>query len=262
MKISIIIVNYQSRVYLEKCLNSVFLKINTPFELIVVNNGLEDELRGLNNSFPAIKVIQNFENNGFGGANNLGAKEAQGELLFFLNPDTEIISEEISLVVAEFDKNPNLGILGSKIMTPEGAVQRWTVGARINLLSVLKNNLKIITDKQYWQSLEKKSVFWVAGTALFIRRELFLRIGGFDSQFFMYFEDVDLCNRVQLSGKTVLYFPSFSVLHHGGKSFSGKEWQKKQYYKAQDQYFRKNLGFFQASCLSVLRFLFFALKHR
>ena len=105
IKLSIIIVNYQSRAYLEKCLASIFAKINltSSYEIIVVNNDIKSELDGLNILFPTIKIIQNSKNNGFGSANNLGAKEARGEVLLFLNPDTEIITQNISSVLAEFE---------------------------------------------------------------------------------------------------------------------------------------------------------------
>ena len=101
VKLSIIIVNYKSRAYLEKCLASIFSKLDSnivSYEVIVVNNSFEQELVGLKSAFPNIEIIQNQKNSGFGNANNLGAKEAQGELLFFLNPDTEIITNDISLV--------------------------------------------------------------------------------------------------------------------------------------------------------------------
>lgn len=259
VKLSIIIVNYKSRDYLEKCLASVFVKIDTsvPFEVIVVNNGAEVEMEGLADAFSGVIIIQNAKNSGFGGANNLGAKEAKGEILFFLNPDAEIISFDISLITRELEDDPTLGIIGAKLVESSGNVQKWSAGAKITLGSILKNNLQKSGDEKYWQSSEKVEVFWVAGTALFVPRALFLQLGGFDEQFFAYFEDVDLCNRVHLLGKKVLYFPAFSVRHHGGKSFLVKKTQKKQYYQSQDYYFQKHFGWFQASLLKLLRFFSF-----
>lgn len=259
IKLSIITVNYKSRAFLEKCLASIFAKIDTsvPFEVIVVNNGAEAEMEGLARVFPSVIIIQNSKNNGFGSANNLGAKKAKGEILFFLNPDAEIISQNISLVVAEFENNPILGILGSRLMESSGRVQKWSAGAKITLGNILKNNLQKASDEKYWQSKEKIEVFWVAGTALFIRRASFLQLEGFDENFFAYFEDVDLCNRTHLLGKKVIYFPEFSVMHHGGKSFLEKKEQKKGYYQSQDYYFQKHFGCFQAIVLKILRFFSF-----
>lgn len=260
IKLSIIIVNYRSRVYLEKCLTSIFTKIDSgvSFEVLVVNNGLRDETDGLEIVFPGLKIIQSQKNNGFGNANNLGAKEAQGEIIFFLNPDTEIVSQKISAVIREFESDSNLGILGSKVVSPDGSVQKWIFGSQINLWSILGNNIGLSQDeKKYCQSEKPVEVFWVSGTAFFIRRELFNQLGGFDERFFLYFEDVDICNRTHLLGKKVVYFSKFSVLHHGGKSFSQKKKQKEEYYLAQDYYFQKHRGFFEALFLKVLRFFSF-----
>jgi hypothetical protein len=255
MKLSIIIVNYNSRVYLERCLSSVFAKLKNQneWEVIIVNNGNERELLGLKDFFPKIKIRQNQRNTGFGGANNLGAQMAQGELLFFLNPDTEMVSQNISQVLDEFKKEPELGILGSKLETIAGVTQKWTAGNEIGFWNVLKNNLGISSDRKYWQSEKKIEVAWVAGTAFFIRKELFLQLDGFDSRFFMYFEDADLCRRARLLGKKVVYFPLFSIMHHGGKSFLERKKQKKAYYQSQDFYFKKHRGFFEQWILKILR---------
>jgi hypothetical protein len=257
--LSIIIVNYRSRTYLEKCLASLYAKIekNVLFEVLVVNNGKDDELGGLEALFPVTKIIQNKKNTGFGSANNLGAKEARGALLFFLNPDTELISRNISSVMDEFGCDPTLGVLGVRAVTSQKKVQKWIVGGEVTLWHILRNNFRFSGDEKYWQSENKITVFWVAGTALFIPRSFFFQLGGFDEHFFAYFEDVDLCRRARSFGRKVIYFPTFSVLHHGGKSFAVKADQKKNYYQSQNYYFKKHLGFFQAQLLKILRFFSF-----
>ncbi len=256
INLSIIVVNYRSRAYLEKCLASIFAKIGfgVSLEVIVVNNDAESEMRGLAALFPGIKIIQNSENNGFGGANNLGAKEALGEILLFLNPDTEIIYHNVEDVMAEFENDSALGILGSGLMTSDGKIQKWTSGSKVSLWSVLRNNLKNSNNDKLWQNQKRLEVFWVAGTAMFISKALFLELHGFDVNFFMYFEDVDICNRTHLFGKKVVYFPKFLVLHHGGKSFLARKEQKKKYYQSQDYYFQKHFGWFQLGLLKFLRF--------
>ena len=253
MKLSIIIVNYQSRSYLERCLQSIFAKINNAceFEVIVVNNGSEQELLGLAVLFPKLKIVQNQQNFGFGQANNVGAKIAQGEILFFLNPDTEIFSRDISIVLREFEENNNVGILGSQLLTENKEVQEWSAGREINLLQILKNNLgqrEVLDEK-------KQALSWVSGTAMFVRKSLFEKLNGFDERFFMYFEDVDLCTRVRKLGKTVLYFPAFSAVHYGGKSYGEKRTQKKHYYESQDYYFQKHYGKGKLGLLKILRII-------
>ncbi len=259
IKLSIIIVNYESRDYLEKCLASIFAKIDpsVPFEVIVVNNSAKETLNGLVSLFEGIKIVQNPRNSGFGSANNMGAKVASGEILFFLNPDTEIISQNITQVLREFENNPTLGILGSRLMESSEKVQKWSAGERISLWSILRNNMRKTKEEKSWQSLARAEVFWVAGTALFIRRALFSRLKGFDEIFFTYFEDVDLCNRAHTLSQKVVYFPEFSVLHHGGRSFLEKKEQKKRYYASQDYYFEKHFNCFWATALKILRFFSF-----
>jgi GT2 family glycosyltransferase len=177
--------------------------------------------------------------------------------LFFLNPDAEIVSQNISAVIREFASNPVLGILGSRVVAPDGKVQKWIAGSKISLWNILKNNLNVVQDEKCWQNEKVTEVFWVAGTALFICRDLFFELGGFDEKFFLYFEDVDLCNRAHQLKRKVFYFPGFSVLHHGGKSFLGKKKQKGAYYLSQDYYFQKHFGSFQATLLKFLRFFSF-----
>ncbi len=259
IKLSIIIVNYRCRAYLDRCLASIFAKndLGVAIEVIVVNNGVAVEMEGLATLYPEVRILQCVANKGFGSANNLGASVATGEILFFLNPDAEIISQGFSEIMQAFEKDPEIGILGSRLVLPDGNVQPWIAGIKISLWNILANNLNCVRDSYYWQSERPVEVFWVAGTALFIPKKLFLGLGGFDSNFFMYFEDVDLCCRMHFLDKKVVYFPGFSVLHHGGKSFLLKKNQKKNYYLSQDYYFRKHLGLFQTVLLKFLRLFSF-----
>ncbi|MFZ2193850.1 MAG: glycosyltransferase [Candidatus Moraniibacteriota bacterium] len=256
VKLAIIIVNYKSQAYLKSCLDSIFAKIDplVMLEVIVVNNDIESDLTSIQVAYPVVRIIQNKNNQGFGGGNNLGAKIARGDFLLFLNPDTEIINTNILELLKEFTKNPEIGIIGSQLLTTDDVVQEWSMGSELSLWGILKNKFKK-EDTFRGKNIKKQSVGWVAGTALFIRRELFKKIDGFDEQFFMYFEDVDLCLRVRKLGKKVLYFPDFTILHYGGKSYNEKKIQKKQYYRSQDYYFQKHLGIFQLSLLRILRFI-------
>ncbi len=252
MELSFIIVNYQSREYLEKCIPSIFdCAQNVEFEIIVVNND-KSRIKFKTTKLEKIKIIEVNENVGFGRGCNLGAKKAQGEILCFLNPDTEIISENISDIIAEFKKNDRVGIIGPKIIEKNGEIQKWIAGEEVNLKKVLKNNLGIIDDKKIWLSEKKQKVAWVTGAVLFGRRKLFEKINGFDEKFFMYFEDIDLCKRMKKSGFDILFFPRFAVRHLGGGSVKNRLVQKKAYYKSQDYYFQKWFG--KKSCY-LIKFL-------
>jgi GT2 family glycosyltransferase len=240
IKLTIIIVNYNSRTYLEECLASLFEKTDFKlFEIIIVNNGKKNELAGLTDSFPFVTIIQTENNLGFGSANNLGAKKACGELLFFLNPDTKIIFADFQKIYEKFQTNPNIGIAGVRLIDENGNQQRWGLGAEVTLKQIFKNKLSL---QNHSKNETQKDPDWISGTALFISKKLFNKLNGFDEKFFMYFEDVDLCKRARKSGNKVVCFNDFSILHYGGKSYYQKNTQKKQYYLAQDYYFKKHFG--------------------
>ena len=231
---SIVIVNYQSQKNLEKCLASVLGKTkNIPAEIIVVNNDLNENLENISQKFPDVKIISARKNLGFGAGCNLGVSEANGEILFFLNPDTQIDLGNFSDISTLFQKNNNLGIVGANILTPEKTPQDWTHGPEMDIFNLIKNNLKI--------NLEiSPKADWVSGTALFIPKKIFQELGGFDEKFFMYFEDVDLGKRTRALGKKVLHFPNFSVIHLSGQSYTNHRLQKKHYYTSQQYYFKKH----------------------
>jgi len=247
--LSIIIVNYNSLENLNDCLRSVSEKIDfSKCEIIVVNNETSPIDASLF-SFP-IKIIENGKNLGFGAACNIGAKNATEELLFFLNPDTQIISGDINEVLKKFQNNPSIGIIAPKILTQDGSIQTWSFGKEITLPGLLKNNL--LSEKPTVVETETEAD-WVSGAAFFIKKALFEKIGGFDEKFFMYFEDIDLCKRARQHSFRIMIHPDFKIMHIGGKSFDDKKTQKKYYFRSQDYYFQKHFGLLQFLILKLLR---------
>ena len=260
-ELSVIIVNYKSEHFLEQCLNSLYLAISgkISFEVIIVNNYSPETLEKIQKSFPEIRVIINAKNGGFGQGNNIGTREALGKYLLFLNPDTEIISGNFNEIREEFERNDEIGALSGQLMTEENNIQEWSVGQRITFWDLVKNNLGFPSGRKVWESRGKKEVAWVAGTFFFIRRKLFLDLGGFDENIFMYFEDVDLCERIKKVGKKILYFPEIRILHKYGGSYAeeGKRWQKKNYYDSMEYYFKKHRPKIEAWSVRIIRKIFF-----
>ncbi|GBE16976.1 N-acetylglucosaminyl-diphospho-decaprenol L-rhamnosyltransferase [bacterium BMS3Abin15] len=281
--LSIIIVNYKSERYIEKCIVSIREKIkDLSFEIIVVNNDESDI------EFDNVKIINSGENVGFGRANNLGAKEARGKYLLFLNPDTLLLTENIKKVVEEFENNEKIGMVGPRLLTIKNETQRWCAGAESSLLNLIRNNFGATKSKKIWESKEKTRADWVSGAAMFIKKELFYRLSGFDEKFFMYFEDEDLCKRVRSTGYKIIYFPEVEIKHLGGKSFEnktlkdsnltcktksseaflsvkalasaeakeGKKAQKNYFYASQDYYFQKHFGKLTSWIVKFLRKVF------
>jgi GT2 family glycosyltransferase len=236
LKLSIIIVNYQSEKYLAKCISSIQEKVlAVEYEIIVVNNdkALEAELP------KDTRLINTEKNIGFGAACNLGARSAQGEILCFLNPDTEIVSSNFSGVLYEFAKDNKLAIIGPKLISEDRKIQEWIAGKEITIWSTLMNNFGYKRDQKIWESESPVECAWVSGAAMFIKKDIFQKLGGFDEKFFMYFEDIDLCQRARQLGYKILYFPNFQIKHFGGKSFADKKKQKKYYHTSQCRYFKK-----------------------
>ncbi len=250
-QISFIIVVHKGRVYLERCLASVFKNCeNIRKEIIIVNNG--DELLSASEDVRIISA----ENKGFGNACNLGAKEALGDILCFLNPDTEILTN-IKEPTKYFNANNDIGVIGAKLVDEKDDIQEWCAGKEINLLDIICNNLGFKRSKEIWESKKEIDCAWVSGACLFIQKELFQKLNGFDENFFMYFEDIDLCKRAKKSGYKIIYYPEFIVKHFGGKSFENKKEQKKIYYTSQDYYFQKHFGKMKHNLLKLIRKLTF-----
>lgn len=248
--LSFIIVTYKSANHLERCLQSILNRIiNISKEIIIVSN---DDVFF---NFSEAKIIKTEKNIGFGGACNLGVKSASGEYLCFLNPDTEIISEDFIKIISEFKNNKKTGIIGPKLINENGEIQEWSAGKEVNLLDIIGNNLKYKRSKEIWESMKKTECAWVSGACLFIKKELFEKLNGFDENFFLYFEDIDLCKRARNLDHKVIYFPELIIKHFSGKSFDSKKEQKKYYYSSQDYYFQKHFGKITANLLKLIRSL-------
>ncbi|MDR3583443.1 MAG: glycosyltransferase family 2 protein [Candidatus Pacebacteria bacterium] len=241
-KLSIIIVAYNSHNHLERCVTSLYEKIKLAdlWEIILVNNDPERDVHELAVDFSRVKIVDHRKNVGFGSGVNLGAQAASGEILFFLNPDTEVLTENVAEVVEELEGNQDIGIIGGRIIDSAGQSQPWSAGRGISFYDLVRNNLGVSRSKFIWSSSRKSECDWVAGTALFMAKELFHELGGFDERFFMYFEDMDLCRRTKLNGRKILFFPDFKVSHDSGASYVDKKLQKRHYYDSMEKYFQKH----------------------
>lgn len=246
-QISFIIVNYNSRKLLDNCISSIRSNASSFFYEIIIANNDSAVL-----SVPESKVINLKNNRGYGAGCNAGVKIAQGEILCFLNPDTEI-SKDIKDIIRYFNTDKKTGIIGPKLITLENKTQQWCAGTETSLWNTLRNNLGFSKSKNIWTSQKPTKCAWVSGACLFILKELFSALDGFDENFFMYFEDEDLCKRVRENGHKVIYFPEFTVRHLGGKSFGEKKEQKKLFYESQDYYFKKHFGKIKHNLLKLIR---------
>lgn len=257
--ISIVIVNYKSKKYLQECLFSIEEKI-APFfsiEVILVNNDQVENLESFRDKYPFVFLPENKENLGFGRGNNSGVSFSRGEILLLLNPDTKIDSSRIGAVMQKFEEDSRLGVLGSGLFDFSGKKQEWTEGEMVRLSTVLKNNLFFWRKGVRNFSNGAKEVGWVSGAAMFVRKKAFQEVSGFDPDFFMYFEDVDLCLRIAKKGWKIVHFPDFKVFHFCGGSLWDDVSRKKAYYDSQELFFKKNRPQWEFRIVRFLQKLFF-----
>lgn len=220
--ISIIIPQFNDKDLLAVCLKSIFQNTYTNFEIIVVDNGSNDQsVEWLREKYHGkILLIANKDNLGYAPANNQGANRAKGEILFFLNNDTRMDKNCLNEIIEIFKKDRKNGIIVAgqcKIKQINHPNHIQTVGSKLALyfgfLVGFPGNRKI-DEGQY----DKITDIFPAGAAMIIRKDIFKKLGGFDPDYFVGFEDIDLSWRIFLAKKRVVLFPGAIVYHHDKSS--------------------------------------------
>ena len=231
MDISIIIVSYNGREHLRRCLASLqAYEPTAESEVIVVDNDSRDGSADVVASeFPDVRLERIPRNLGFAAGANRGAREATGEAIVLLNPDTEIEADPFAPMLTYLREHPNVGIVAPRLLNPDGSLQ-LSCRSFPSFSTALFNRYSLLTrlfprnrySKQYllsdWRHDSIREVDWLSGACLMVRRSLFEQIGLLDEGYFMYIEDVDLCQRVHRAGYKVVYLPQVSVVHHIGQS--------------------------------------------
>jgi GT2 family glycosyltransferase len=258
--ISIIIVNYLQKDFLAKCVQSVYQNLNNnSFEAIVVNNSKQEDLSGLKKSYPLLKITEN-ENTGYSKANNIGAKQAGGEYLLFLNADTEIKNDFTEDLIRKFQK-VEYGAVGLKLRFQDGGFQN-SFGLFPSIVNEYKNkktelsfkmkDLKFINERESKYS-QISNVDWVTGAALFIRKSVFDKLNGFDERFFLFYEDIDLCLRLRKAGYKNYFYPYSLIIHHKSeflrREFKGESYKIQK--KSQLLYYKIHKNFIELLLLKI-----------
>ena len=238
--LSIIIVNWNTKLHLKWCLHYVFKRTRgIDFEVLVVDNGSSDgSIAMVENNFPGVKLIGNKQNLGFAKANNQAIKKAAGKYILLLNSDTKITEQSLVKMVEYLDNNSQVGILGCKLLNPDGSLQpscrRFpTLLSQIIILLKLHNyfpNIKTIKDYYMldWPHDKIKKVDQVMGACFMVRQEVFTDIGLLDDKYFIWFEEVDFCRRAMEAGWKTHFIPGAQVFHEKGVSFKKLLSPKKQ----------------------------------
>lgn len=226
MNLSIIIVHYKTFELTQRCIQSIFETTKSvDFEIIVVDNDSNDGAgEKITTSFPSVKWIYNSTNEGFGRANNLGAKEAKGKYLLFMNSDMLIPENTINNCLIFMVENPNIGVLGPKLLNEDGSFQKSTYNYIGDHQEILKNNL--LLDKL--MNFKTPSLKAVMGSFMIIPNHVFKEVNGFDPDFFMYCEELELCSRINKKGYQIVYFDEEYAIHKHGGSSTASNWVVKQ----------------------------------
>lgn len=253
--VSIIIVNYNTEELLENCILSIKEKTqDVSYEIIVVDNdSTEGSLNKLIEVFPDVTFKLTGVNSGFGTANNIGAKFAQGKYLFFLNPDTLLINNAVLCLAEYLEANSIVVICGGNMYKRD-----MSPASSFYDIDFLLYEYKIIFNIPRYTGFNKsqkpQKVGVIVGADLMIRRNVFEELNGFDEDFFMYFEEVELCNRVSKKGFDIMSIPDAEIIHLQGGSAENKneelqKWSYQEHWYSKFVYFSKTKGRFQTSVL-------------
>lgn len=261
MQLSVIILNYNVRYFLEQCVLSVQKALeNIDGEIIVVDNfSADDSCRMMKQRFPNVKLIENKANLGFPQGNNIGVAEAKGKYICILNPDT-VVAEDTFEKILQFVtsngveiQNSNIGIVGCKLIDgtgnflPEckrGTPTPWVAFTKIFGLYKFFPKSSLF-NKYYAQHLSENQtgkVDILVGAFMVMERDLYLEVGGFDENCFMYSDDIDLSYTVLKSGKSNYYFHETSVIHYKGESTVRDGTYMKRFREAMHFFYKKHFG--------------------
>ena len=253
MQLSVIILNYNVRYFLEQCVLSVQTALEyIDSEIIVVDNNSNDaSCAMMKQRFPNVKLIENTANLGFPKGNNIGVSIAKGEYICILNPDTVVAQDTFSKVLEFAQKKSELGIVGVKLIDgtgnflPEskrGIPTPWVAFTKITKLYMLFPKTSIF-NRYYAQHLsqnETGKVEILVGAFMVMKRELYTEIGGFDENCFMYSDDVDLSYMVLKSRKSNYYFHETTVIHYKGESTIKDGVYMKRFQEAMNFFYKKH----------------------
>jgi GT2 family glycosyltransferase len=230
MDLSIIIVNWNSKEYLRKCLASIRAQPGVPDQEIVVIDSASHDGAGqmLAEHFPEVRFIQANRNLGFARANNDAFDVSTGRHVLFLNPDTEVVGSAVATMIERLRTLPDAGSVGCRLVNGDGTVQTSCIQSMPTILNQ-------VLDCEFLRARSLKSGLWgmaplytdrdqpsaveaISGACVMLKREVFERVGRFSEDYFMYAEDMDLSYKVTQAGYRNYYLPSATVVHHGGGS--------------------------------------------
>ncbi|MCW3074141.1 MAG: glycosyltransferase [Flaviaesturariibacter sp.] len=256
VQVSIIIVNYNVRYFLEQCLHSVAkATAGIAAEVIIVDNNSNDgSLDYLGARFPEVRFITNNQNTGFAKACNQGLSVSSGEYILFLNPDTLLAEDSLHTCIQFFRQHTDAGAAGVRMIDGTGAFLKESKRSFPSPLTALYKlfGLSLLFSKSrtfgryhlgHLSEVQNSEVDVLAGAFMFIRKDVLEKVGSFDESFFMYGEDVDLSYRIQAAGYKNYYIADTTIIHFKGESTKrGSLNYVRLFYSAMNKFVRKHYG--------------------
>jgi hypothetical protein len=256
MKLSVIIVNYNVRQFLENALTSICRALEgIQGEIFVVDNASDDGSSDMVRAkFPAVRLLENTTNVGFARANNMALRLAGGEFLLLINPDTVVQEDTLRVMLRFFSDVPDAGVAGCRVLNPDGTFQLpcrrsfptpWVAFTKIFGLAALfpasrifgRYNLTFLSEDETYP------VDAVSGSFMMVRREAYVTVGGLDEDFFMYGEDLDWCYRIAAAGFKVYYVHTTKIIHFKGESTRRSDIDEiRVFYQAMQLFVRKHFN--------------------
>jgi GT2 family glycosyltransferase len=249
-RLSIIIVSYNARPELEKCLESLVQhppKIE--HEIVVVDNAsTEGNADLVRQRWPKIRLIETGSNLGFSRANNIGIRNTSSELILLLNGDTIVNNRAIDTLSNKLNTRSDVAVIGPKLVNGEGDIELSfgpmisPLGEAWQKLLVRGNDYQIEPIRSYVKKITQKEheVDWVSGACLLVRRHDAEAVGLLDERYFMYAEDVDFCAAIRANGKKILFTPTTKIVHLRGRSAStNPKLTKTNYHRSKLAFYKK-----------------------
>jgi len=259
--ISVVIVNWNTRRLLECCLRSI-LTVGEGLvrEVIVVDNGsTDDSVAMARDRFPQVRLVENAANEGFARANNRGVGLARTDLVLLLNTDAFLAPGALRALIELAASKPNAALVGAQLRHADGSFQAsYTAFPTLAQEFLILSGLGRALWRPWYPSQDPdegapRTVDYVEGACMLVRRSAYLAVGGFDEGYFMYAEDVDLCHTLHDAGWEVWYQPAAVVTHlGGGSSGSRKPEREGDLYRSRVRYFRKHHGDAAAGVLKAM----------
>jgi len=255
-KVSIIIVNWNTRALLQDCLRSIIAETRSSYEIIVVDNASSDgSARIVAEEFPDVVLLANSENRGFAAANNQGLQVARGENVLLLNPDTIVLDGAVDTMLDWLSRHPDVGCVGCQVLEGPGIIQRTCFADpnAINLAIVELGLMKLarwipaLGHPWYvgWNRKTERVVDVVSGMFMLVPRAVLEKVGRLDEAFFIYAEEADWCRRIRRAGWICVFAPVAQIVHLDGGSKSTAQIRSRMYVQMQKShliYVRKHGG--------------------